>query len=174
MSIRSALFTTFTLAFACVACQQQAQQVGPLPEEDVAALKNMIEPYAQAMLQGDWAAVAAMYTEDAVRMPPNEPLHQGRAAIQSWLEARPITITDFSLGMEDVDGRDVIAWARGTYSITYTIGGEGEPATDSGKWLNVLRKQPDGSWLIAVNMWNSDKPIPQKKEPFVKEPAGEE
>ncbi len=43
------------------------------------------------------AQQAAAFTEDAVRMPPNEPLHVGRAAA------------------EEIDARGDLAYARGSY-----------------------------------------------------------
>ena len=43
----------------------------------------------------------------------------------------------------------------GTYSWTVRVG-ESEPAKDHGKWLTIWRKQPDGTWLLSQDIWNSD------------------
>jgi hypothetical protein len=32
---------------------------------------------------------------------------------------------------------------------------------DEGKFLEVLRRQPDGSWRYAVDMYSSDLPVPK-------------
>jgi ketosteroid isomerase-like protein len=36
-----------------------------------------------------------------------------------------------------------------------------QPITDSGKYLVLLSKQADGSWLISAVIWNSDMPLPE-------------
>ena len=40
------------------------------------------------------------------------------------------------------------------------IGGDGEAVTESDKFLVILRKQADGSWLFTHEIWNSDQPLP--------------
>lgn len=34
------------------------------------------------------------------------------------------------------------------------------PVKDSGKYVEVRRRQADGRWLVAVDIFNSDVPIP--------------
>jgi len=144
------------LCFA-FSCQREA---GPLSDDDVAAIKASIEAYMQAVRSEDSAATAALYTENAVLMPPNESMIQGRAAIQTWEEAGPIT-TEFNLTVEEIDGRGDLAFVRGTYSITVVLEGAPEPIQDTGKYVEIRRKQPDSSWLIAVDIFNSDLPLPE-------------
>ena len=54
-----------------------------------------------------------------------------------------------------IDGRGDLAFARGTYSWTVRVG-EGEPVSDTGKWLTIGRRQADGTWLLSQDIWNSD------------------
>ena len=42
-------------------------------------------------------------------------------------------------------------------SIRFPPGSPG-PVKDSGKFVTVLRRQPDGRWLVAVDMFSSDLP----------------
>jgi uncharacterized protein (TIGR02246 family) len=114
----------------------------------------------QAVRSEDWAALAALYTEDAVWMPPNQPIIRGRAAIQAWNEASP-TYTEFNLTVEEIDGRGDLAYVLGTYSSTIALEGAPEPIQDTGKYIEIRRKQEDGSWLIAVDIFNSDLPLPE-------------
>jgi ketosteroid isomerase-like protein len=32
---------------------------------------------------------------------------------------------------------------------------------DAGKGLHVYRRQPNGSWKLALDIWNSDRPAPE-------------
>jgi uncharacterized protein (TIGR02246 family) len=50
------------------------------------AIKAVSDQYTKAVLAGDAAAVAALYTDDAIEMPPHEPPEKGRAAIQQYYE----------------------------------------------------------------------------------------
>ena len=47
-----------------------------------------------------------------------------------------------------------------TYEETLSPKAGGEPTKDSGKWLQIYRPQPNGSWKIYLEIWNSDQPLP--------------
>ncbi len=131
----------------------------PLSEADKATIRANDEKFAQAVVAKNWPALAAMYSTDAAFMPPNESVVQGRAAIQSWLSAFP-PVTAFSLTPQQVDGQGDLAYARGTYMMTVTPPGAPAPVEDHGKYIVIERKQPDGSWLITDDIFNSDVPLP--------------
>jgi len=118
------------------ACQAPAPEVGPLSEEDVAAIKASADVFTEAALAGDWAAFASLYTEDVILMPPNGPVVEGRMAVQAWMEPFP-SFTQYQITIVQIDGRGDLAFLRGTYSQTFKV-----------------EKQPDGTWLIAVEIWN--------------------
>jgi ketosteroid isomerase-like protein len=144
------------LALAVVGCQAAV----PLTDEDLAAIADVRQAYADAVLAGDAAAVAALYTEEAVEMPPNLPATEGRAAIQARYEALGEAVTDFTITGE-AEGQGTLAYDRGTFSATMALEGAPEPYTDEGKYLAVCEKQADGSWLMKVAVWNSDLPLPE-------------
>ncbi len=149
------------LMLLTVACQPGD---APLTDQDIAAIRSAAEQeVVEATLAGDWGRFAAGFTEDAVRMPPNEPLHQGRDAIRQWAEANwgPLTTTEFTMTVEDMDGRGDLAYAWGPYAATVEVPGVPESVKDIGKFLVILRKQEDGQWLVSVAMFNSDTPIPE-------------
>ena len=66
MIARNALVAWVAIALTSTACQTPAQEVRPLSEEDVAAIRNFFEVHTQNVLASDWAADAALRTEDAV------------------------------------------------------------------------------------------------------------
>jgi uncharacterized protein (TIGR02246 family) len=159
---RSTLLAALALALAGTACQPPAQEAGALSEEDVAAIRAIPQLYAEAVVASDWPAVASYYTEDAVRLPPNAPLIEGRAAIQAAYEGRPGTVTEYSNTPVEIEGRGDLAYARGTYTLTFAVPGMAEPISDSGKYVTIFRKQPDGSWLMSRVCWNSNLPLPEE------------
>ena len=161
MKAHTTLFAVLALALTSTACQPPAQEAGPLSDEDVAAIEASSESFVEAILAGNWAGVAALYTEDAVLMPPNQPAVQGRANIEAWMGAFP-RLTDFSLETVEIDGRGDLAFVRGTASWTMMPEGAPEPIQETAKYVVIRRRQPDGTWLIAVDIFNSDLPLPEE------------
>jgi uncharacterized protein (TIGR02246 family) len=162
MFARNALPAWIAIALASTACQPPAQEIGGLSEQDVAAIQSLFERHRQNALAGDWAADAALYTEDAVRLPPAGNAIRGRAAIQAAL-AQVDTVLDFTVKTVEIDGRGDLAYALNSYSVSLVMRGSAEPSTDAGRALVILRKQADGSWLFHRVIWNSNEPPPEKR-----------
>ncbi len=108
------------------------------------------------MNNNDAAALAALFTEDAVIMPETGPVN-GRQAIEKWY-ADLFQKAHFSnhLVTVDQDSPDIIGtagyemWATGGWSTT--IQGENfGPTQTKGYWL-VIREGDD--WKIRVLTWN--------------------
>ena len=159
MRPRLILPTVAMVSVLLASCQAPAAAPAGLSDEDVAAVGAMADTYVAQTLAGDFAGVAAHFTDNAIILPPNEPAVQGRAAIQAYLEAYP-TITEFESTPVEVTGAGDMAVARGTYRLTATVEGMADPITDTGKWMTLNQRQADGSWLATVQMWNSDLPVP--------------
>ncbi len=141
-------------AITLTACQPQPQ---PLSDEDVAAIRSVVQSFGEAALAGDWSTAAESYAVDAVFMPPNEAIYEGRAAEVAHLEATP-PVLSYSSAAVDVDGSGDLAYARGAYSISLLVGAD--TVALEGKWVHIFKKQPDGSWLITLDIWNSNDPLP--------------
>ena len=167
MNTCPAWFVRLAVISVAITLNGCAPEINPLSEDDLAAIRDGAErEIVEATMAEDWSRFAAGFTEDAIRMPPNAPLHEGREAIRQWAEATwgPLTTTDFSMTVGDVDGYGDLAYAWGAYSATVEVPGMPEPLQDIGKYLVVLRKQQDGQWLVSVAMFNSDVPMPTSGE----------
>jgi ketosteroid isomerase-like protein len=68
-------------------------------------------------------------------------------------------VTDIRTEHQETDGRDDLAYVRGTYTMKFQPEGSPTPMEDTGKWLVICKKQNDGSWLWAGDTYTSDKPI---------------
>ena len=154
MNKRTNLLTVLAFAFASTACQPPAQQMASstLSDEAVAAIGDTSQTFVQTYLAGDWTAVVAMVTEDAVWMPPNQPAREGRADIQEWLS--PQIVTNFEVTALDTQGRSGFAYTRGSFSSTFTAEGLEGSVSDTGKCVGIWRKEPEGLWVLGEVIWN--------------------
>jgi uncharacterized protein (TIGR02246 family) len=140
----------------------QERDAPELAAGDVTALRAAFDAYLNAANGGDAELWAALYTEDAVMMPPNGPAVDGRTAIESWLAKLPVKIIDAEGKALEITGAGHIAYVRGSYSMTLQIPGVAQPVTQQGKLLQIYARQPGGSWLLARDIWNADAaPAPQ-------------
>ncbi len=157
------LVVLLCFTFSCQKGEEVAEEPGimPLSDEDVAAIKEIGPAMDKAVLAGNWNAVVALFTEDVVMMGPNSPMVQGRSTLAEMVKSIGTTVTEHVLELVEVDGYGDIAYGRGNVVDAYSIEGVEEPAKGEGKVLGIFRKQPDGSWLIAIWMWNSDLPLPE-------------
>jgi uncharacterized protein (TIGR02246 family) len=135
-------------------CQAQADPA--LSTADATALRAALAAYFDAANASDAARWASLYTEDAVMMPPNSPVVQGRAAIELWLAMLPVRITDAEGTALEAEGAGSVAYVRGTYSMNLQIPGVPESVPQEGKLLQIYARQPDGSWLLARDIWNAN------------------
>lgn len=117
------------------------------------------ERWEKAYNAGDAAAVAALYTEDGVVMPPNAGASTGRKTIQAFIEKDLAANKGNTLEVESVESSKSgdLGFARGTWRMKDPKGN----ILDEGKWVEV-RKMVDGQWRIHRDIWNSSRPLPSR------------
>jgi len=102
-----------------------------------AAVQDIFDTYSTAMNAEDSDLYISLWDENGINMGPNAPA---------------------VVGIEEVQVAGDWGYARGTYSLSVTPKAGGETAFDNGKWLKIFKRQPDGSWKIFRNCFNSDVP----------------
>ena len=119
-------------------------------------LGQMNRDFAAALNAKDAKAAAAAYTEDAVLIPPGEPLVRGRAAIEKyWAGAIELSgIRDVSAESMDALSSGSLGYETGSFVLTVN-GPDGEAVIDRGRYIELLRLQPDGQWLSTHGIWNA-------------------
>jgi ketosteroid isomerase-like protein len=154
LSIRSALAASI---FLLVAAACSAPAAAALSDADKTAIEAQEQSFAKSMMAGDMAgAVKSYYTSDAVFMPPNQPAVIGAADLEKALKAFP-PISTMKMQIEEIVGAGDLAYVRGKYQITMNPPGA-PPMNDSGKYLEIFRKQADGSWRNARDAFSSNLP----------------
>jgi uncharacterized protein (TIGR02246 family) len=136
-------------------------------------LSTMVEElnnkFIDAFKTRDFAAVAGMFTDDAVMLPPRRNIVTGRGNIESfWSQAARIKELKFDSASVTAIGSDV-AREIGTLRMRVEPGrrrrvsqGEGETGSANagpqsreiaGKYVFVWRKI-DGQWKLETSIWN--------------------
>jgi ketosteroid isomerase-like protein len=124
---------------------------------DVAtAIREVRQRFMDTFADGEAAAVAACFAEDARLLPPNiEALH-GRTAIAGRIGyIRDLGAKHFELESAELEGVGDAAWEVGQYVAKLADG----TVIDRGKYM-VIWKQSGGSWCLHRMMTNTDLALP--------------
>jgi len=152
INLRELVVLAASLA-ALVACGKTA---APDTAADETAARAVNIAWFKAYNAGDGAAVAALYSEDAVLNAPSAPAARGKASISEYFVKGAAASAAAGVALVDGPTSDVgvsgdLAWQSGTFKATDKTGA----ALDTGKYLTVFQRK-DGKWMIVRDTWNSD------------------
>ncbi|HEY3542932.1 MAG TPA: DUF4440 domain-containing protein [Gaiellaceae bacterium] len=120
-------------------------------------VRNAAVALADAVARGNAAAAAALYAEDGKLLTPAAALFAGRRQIEAyWREGIAIGLSAVELEAREFDGGSDFAVEIGRYAFTLA-GDDGGPIVDRGTYVVLHRRQPDGSWRRALDVFNPDK-----------------
>ena len=113
-------------------------------------VEQLGERFAEALTSGDLEGVMVLFTEDAVLLASGAPVAQGRSEIHDlmavWAESHPTREGYTTLACQ-CDGD--MGWWAGKYSSDRKSE-DGTTEADNGMFLDVLRRQTDGSWKFQA------------------------
>lgn len=147
------------LLLLTTACQQQPPDTRAADEQTI---RNLDAQWAKTAATRDLDATVAYYSDDAVLLPPNEPIVAGKQAIRAaWasLLSPGMVSLSWQATTVDVSKSGDLAYLVGTYSMSVKDA-KGKTAPDRGKIIEVFRKQADGTWKTVADMYSSDLPAP--------------
>jgi ketosteroid isomerase-like protein len=102
-------------------------------------------------------AILSYWTDDAVVLPPGLPAVMGKAALREYLSGS-LKIPGFSITWSSTDVAfspdGNLAYMFSENSVTMN-GADGKPATTTGRAVTIWRRDPDGEWRCAVDIWNA-------------------
>ena len=130
----------------------------PVADVDSAAVRAMLDQWGQDMATRGAEGFVAHFTDDGVLLPPKEPPVSGKKAVLAWLSlyfelhaSRPE-----SAEIDEIEASGDLAFVRYHTRGSYLVRATGEAVPYDQKCLDVLRRQPDGSWRVARHMWSSN------------------
>ncbi len=129
----------------------------PDNKADMAAVNTIWSNYESSLEAGDIDAWLALWTENGVQMPPNEAMVVG---IDRLRERNGAALEQFTFEMdiasEEVEVSGDLAYSRGVYTATLNPKHGGQAIPIDGKFMTILKRQPDGAWKIHRDIFNSN------------------
>lgn len=158
--VKIALVLALVPSFGLIGCAEQAgqEEMAMMDMEALgSAMAEMEASWEQAYEGGDAAAVAALYSEDAIYLPPYMEAVRGRAAVEARM-AEQIAATsarDITIERTEHGGSGDLSYGIGTYVLEMQMGDMGESMTENGKYLTLAKRSADGTWHIYAHIWNT-------------------
>jgi ketosteroid isomerase-like protein len=126
----------------------------------VAAIRAADTAWAKDLASKNMTASLAALANGGTLMAPNNRAAYGKLLIKKGLttlfKLRGLAL---SRAPEDIGVADSgeLGYSSGTYALDF-IPPAGKPVHDRGKYATVWKKQPDGSWKVYLDIFNSDLP----------------
>ena len=128
---------------------------------DEAAIAAFNKRYVQAINDGDIVTLGSLTTEEHIMIAPGRAPIVGKPANDA---ANARAFQQFKIDEKWLPLETVVAgdWAyqRGTFTVAATPKAGGEPRNTRGSFLRIYRRQPDGSWRMIRDMFNSESSAP--------------
>jgi ketosteroid isomerase-like protein len=148
--VLTAMLLAMSAAVCASACGGKQEAEFGIPDQQ--AIRAATSTLETAFNAKDVEKILAVYTENAVFMPPNKPLLRGRASLKSFYDGlMSAGSKDLKLTPADVAGHGPLAYESGSYSMMNGT------VPDRGKYLFIFRNT-NGSWKIEYTSWSSDLP----------------
>lgn len=136
-------------------------------DEDLRAIRQLHERDMAASQAGDFRALRALMSDDAVVMPPGGRTVRGREALDASFARIEggmggVEVLEYVLDFEEVKVLGDYAFEWGTIRGASRERGVGRVERSSYKVMRILQRQPDGGWKVHRTIWNEN---PAEGEP---------
>jgi uncharacterized protein (TIGR02246 family) len=146
--------------FGCQQGEEVAEEPAVDVEADIEAIRKIPVDFNAAMSTGNVDKLVSLFADDAVRIPPNNPPFVGKEAIRGLFQQHLDQFTVQSEGViVDLKVSGDLAFFRGSWNSIDTPKDGGEPFKGNGSFVQVVQKQPDGSWKVICNIWSNEQLI---------------
>ncbi|MFN2134429.1 MAG: YybH family protein [Candidatus Promineifilaceae bacterium] len=155
--VSAVLLLVASLTIACMPVSPVTGVKAQSPSEGP-DIEAFWDEYVAANVTGDAERWIALWDENGVQMPPNSPFVDGMENILARKEAgNEKWITDeMTISNQEVEVAGGWAFVRGVYDAKMTPKAGGESTFVDGKYMSILKQQPDGSWKLYRDIFNSN------------------
>jgi uncharacterized protein (TIGR02246 family) len=142
--------------FAALTTACSGGSAGPaFDAADQDRIKTVIQQLTEAFNAKDAKKAAALYTPEAVVMPPNKTLMRGRNFVEQYYTSRfGEGASNLELQPSEIKGSGTLAVAMGDYRLMLAPA-SGPQRRDRGKFVWIFREL-NGTWMIDGIIFSSD------------------
>jgi ketosteroid isomerase-like protein len=162
-----------TIALSCTRGGEPAARDSAASVADSASVRRTIDSLDarldSAILRQDMAAIVDALSEDYVSLERPGQYIRGRTAYRASLDslAKAGRFTAFDYQREGLDVSGDLAVGYGRWTMTFVPTGK-DAETEIGNFMQVWRRQADGSWRIAREITNTVRQRPATPSATVK------
>jgi len=149
------LFRAGTATLLC--CFLAACATAPRADRERELLQHDRDWAALASQGSDVERILAFWSDDAVVVPPGEPVVRGKSAIREYIQkalATPGFQIRFQPSSASVSADGTMGFTTGENSVTFP-GPDGKLMTIAGRYATIWRRDEGGEWRCVVDIWNS-------------------
>ena len=155
--MKSFLLVLAALALAAITVLPTAHPFASASSKDTAdTLRQLEAEFMKAAAEHGSQGYLSYYADDSVELPNGGPIIQGKINIATgmgFLDQKDNHLTWTPVGA-DVSASFDLGYTYGTFEYR-SIGKDGKPTVDHGKYTSIWKKQKDGSWKVVLDMGNS-------------------
>ena len=138
-------------------CNKRDVKSAPDEFDEIAKIKALSATRAKAFNEGNADVIAAAFTESGVLMAPDVGSTIGREAVREYYQHIFDQYRTFlESGYEEVKLSGDLAYGVGFAKVKLVPHGGGDTLVSTAKYINILQRQSDGSWLTSHDIWNAN------------------
>jgi len=144
-----------------IACTQAPPPAPDTRAADEKAIREMESQVAREFAAKDLDKIMSTIADDAASLMPNEPVMTGKDAIRAGVQkdlADPAMALEVHTVKVEVAKSGELAYSQGTYTYNFTDPKTKRVLLEKGKYVEVYRKQANGSWKIVEDTAIPDAP----------------
>lgn len=115
----------------------------------------------KAVEEQDVETWLTVFSEEALVLPPGSSIIRGKPAVRREIAIPMMADSNLEESIRnirvEVSQAGDLAYQVGTYELTFT-NSTGQVQREQGKYVHVWKKQPDGSWQVVADIWNTNRP----------------
>jgi uncharacterized protein (TIGR02246 family) len=154
IDMKPIVFAMTLLMIGVAGCDQRVVQD---EASDILRIEALSAARAKAFNEGNADVIAMAFTEYGVLMAPNVISTIGREAVRKYYQGIFDQYKTFlESGYEEVKVSGELAYGVGFATVKLVPHSGGDTLLSTAKYINILRRQDDGSWLTTHDIWNAN------------------
>ncbi len=146
---------TMMLLIVCWACS--GKRGGQDEASAISEIKALSAARAKAFNEGNANVIANAFTENGMLLAPAMKSGKGREAVRKYYQSIFDQYKTFlESGYEEVKVSGDLAYGVGFAKVKLVPHSGGDTLFSTAKYINILERQGDGSWLTTHDIWNGN------------------